>query len=172
MKKTLFAAAVLLTVVSVFSFANGVKEDTTNPAWGPGYGRFGGNTTAQAARPFKQGDLVTVTGNLKLVQNDHPELVTSDGTYELMYPYIYSDDVDLKDGQEITVKGYDTPAYRWSSDGDEKHLMVTEATIDGKVYKIGRDDFGPMGMKGGRTGGRMAYSNMRGGMRSPRGGRR
>ena len=129
MKKTLATAATLLILVSALSFANGTKEDST------------------------QRDLITKTGTLKLVPNDHPELVTKDGTYELMYPYMYADDIKLTDGQKITVKGYDVPAYRDNNSGDDKHLMVTEATINGKEYKLDTHNFGPMGRNRGPRGG-------------------
>ncbi len=165
MKKTLATAATLLILVSALSFANGTKEDSTQGTWGRG------NGTTNTARPFEQGDLVTKTGTLKLVPNDHPELVTKDGTYELMYPYMYADDIKLTDGQEITVKGYDVPAYRDNNSGDEKHLRVTEATINGKEYKLDTDNFGPMGRMGRRMGGRAGNRGPRGGSNQRRGGR-
>ncbi len=167
MKKRLATAVTLLMVVSVLSFANGNKENSDQRSWGPGNGRnMGQNGTANTARPFEQGEELTKTGTLKLVANDHPELVTEDGTYELMYPYMYADDLKLKDGQKITVKGYDTPAYRWNNNSDEKYFMVTEATIDGKNYKLDSGNFGPMGRMGGRMGrgySRGGYGHMDGG---------
>ncbi len=160
MKKTLATAATLLILVSALTFANGTKEDSTRGTWGPGNGPMAQNETT--------GTLLTLQGTLKLVAGDHPQIVTKDGTYELMYPYMYADGIKLKDGEQITVKGYDAPAYRWNnSSEDEKHLMVTEATIGGKEYKLDRDNFGPMGRRGGRMGGR----SPRGGSNSGRGGR-
>ena len=84
---------------------------------------------------------------------------------------MYADDIKLTDGQKITVKGYDVPAYRWNNSRDEKHLMVTEATINGKEYKIDHDNFGPMGRMGGRMGGRAGNRGPRGGSNQMRGGR-
>jgi len=168
MKKTLATAATLLIMVSALSFANGNKENSDQRSWGPGNGSMGQNGTTNTARPFEQGEELTITGTLKLVANGHPELVTKDGTYELMYPYMYADDLKLKDGQKITVKGYDTPAYRWNNGSkDEKYLMVTEATIDGKNYKLDSGNFGPMGKMSGRKG----RGNSRGGSRQMDGGR-
>jgi len=168
MKKTLATAATLLILVSALSFANGNKENSNERSGGSGYGPMGQNGTANTARPFEQGEELTKTGTLKLVANGHPELVTKDGTYELMYPYMYADDITLKDGEQITVKGYNVPAYRWNNGSkDEKHLMVTEATIDGKNYKLNNEDLGSMG----RMGGRMGRGHSRGGNKQMGGGR-
>ncbi len=157
MKKKLAAAVTVLIMVSVLSFANGNKEDGTQMTRGQGYGRNANMNRTSVERSFEQGDLITLSGTLKINGSERPEIVTEKGTYELMYPYMYGDKLELKDGQTATVKGYDTPAYRWSSDGNEKHLMVTEATINGKAYKLDTKNFGPMNGRGngsGRMGGR------------------
>ncbi len=175
MKKAL-AAATLLIMVSAFTFANGTQENPAQGTWWHGNGRFSGqDRTAPGAiqRPL-QGEERTKTGTLKLVDGSQPELVTKDGTYTLMYPYMYANSVQLKDGQEITVKGYDAPAYRWNNTtSNEKRLMVTEATINGKEYKIDRSAFRHMRGKGNRSGGnRMGGHGSRGGYGSQRGGGR
>ncbi len=150
MKKAIVMTVLLAMMVSAVSFANGTGETTGQATtWGQGYGRYAAAGNSNFQRPFEQGDELTLTGTLKTTGDDRPVIVTGDGTYELMYPYIYSNNIELKDGQQITVKGYETPAYRWSEDGDEKHLMVTEADVDGKSYKLSSDDFGPKNGRGG-----------------------
>ena len=159
MNKKLATAVTVLMMVSVLSFANGNKEDGSQGTWGQGYGRNSNINGTSVERPFEQGDLITLNGTLKITGSKRPEIVTEKGTYELMYPYMNGDNLELKDGQTATVKGYDTPAYRWSNDGDEKHLMVTEATINGKAYKLDTENFGPMNGRGnGMHGSRMASS--------------
>ena len=145
-------------MVSAVSFANGNSETPAqNTAWGQGNGRYAAAGNDDFRRPFEQGDEIALTGTLKITGDDRLVIVTDEGTFELMYPYIYSNDIELKDGQQITVKGYETSAYRWAEDGNEKHLMVTEADVDGKSYKLNSNDFGPMNGKGGAMrGGRMA----------------
>lgn len=174
MKKTLAIAALLVMSVSALSFANGNSEAAAAGTYGQGYGRSADRNSATFERPFEQGEEITLTGTLKIKDGDRPVLVTTDGEVQLMYPYINGDDIALKDGQEITVKGYDTPAYRWSDNEGEKHFMVTEATIDGKEYKLDSGSFGPMAGRGGaKDGKRMASAqsgNGQGRMGSRQGG--
>lgn len=145
MKKTLLTALTLMVMITMTAAANGVQENSTTSTWGAGYGRYAApGTTGRSAGPVTLGEEKTFTGKLKLEDNNRAELVTGDETYELMYPYYYTYNLDIKDGQEITVKGYDVPAYRWSPDGDDKHIRVTEATIDGKTYELD-NSYGRMG---------------------------
>ncbi len=163
MKKTVLTMVALLTMISMAVSANGIKEDSVSNTWVPGYGRFVQDGTIT---PYS-GDIITKTGTLKLTDNDRPKLITGNETYELMYPYYYSYNLEIKDGQEITVKGFEVPAYRWNTDGDEKHLMLTEATIDGKEYKLNNNNYyGPYGGRRGRNN-RMAFNQPGGGMRNP-----
>jgi len=150
MKKSIAIAALLVMSVSALSFANGNSETAAAGTNGQGYGRYAKGNSAAFERPFEQGEEVTLTGALKITGSDRPVLVTEDGEVELMYPYVYNDDIELKDGQEITVKGYDTPAYRWADDSSAKHFMVTKATVNGKEYKLDSGNFGPMNGRGGR----------------------
>lgn len=50
-------------------------------------------------------ETITVTGSLKLNTDNHPELVAADATYELMYPHYLSYDIEVEDGETISVEG-------------------------------------------------------------------
>ena len=80
-------------------------------------------------------ETVSVTGTLELNADDRPELVANDGVYELMYPYYLSDGIEVKDGDTITVEGILMPGPRFE-EGDENHLRVTKAIINGKEYDL------------------------------------
>ena len=77
-----------------------------------------------------------------------------------MFPRFLIDEVDVAEGQRITVEGYEMPGPRMRWKSDEQHLMVTKATINGKEYDLGEQyGYGPCmdgdygrGMHGGGRG--------------------
>ncbi len=153
MKKTLLTALVLIAAVSMSAAANGVQENSTvSPAWGQGYGRGYARTAPAYANPPVTAEEKTITGTLRINGTDRPVIVSGGESYELMFPYYYGYNLDVKDGQEITVKGYEVPAYRWAGNGSEKYLRITEAEINGKDYILAAP--GAFGPGRGRTGGR------------------
>jgi hypothetical protein len=76
----------------------------------------------------------------------HAELKADGKEYELMVPRFYLYDLELKEGQQVTVEGY-------VAQGDEENYMfVTKAVIDGEEYDLERGrgpGWGP-GMMGPR----------------------
>lgn len=122
------------------------------------------------------GEKLEVTGELYFENRVFPELKSGDQEYELMLPRFYTFGVDLKEGQTITVEGYQVegPFCIIEEEGDEIHLWVTKAVIDGKEYDLSSMSFGKMGRPGAFMRGAYhmggAYP-MRGG-RMPMGGRR
>ena len=167
MKKTIVTVLVLLAVITMTAAASGVQE---NPAT---------NRARSFTPPYVNGEELSITGTLKIVSSSDIELITDKGTYNLMYPYYNTPDIDVKDGQEITVKGYEVPAYRWSNGNDGKFLHVEEATVDGKTYSF--DNYYGMrgnrmparsaGRMGGRSGGRNTGNWNNSGSRQRGGGR-
>lgn len=113
----------------------------------------------QPRAPFQpEGDKITVTGQVSIANTMHPELRSGKDTYELLVPRMYYYNIDVKEGQTITVEGYKTEGdfCPWGEEEDEEdvHLLVSKATIDGKEYVVepwGGRGFGP-GMMGGRGG--------------------
>ncbi|TFG61724.1 MAG: hypothetical protein E4H36_09740 [Spirochaetales bacterium] len=109
--------------------------------------------------PFQpEGEKVTVTGQVYVDNKMHPELVSGKDTYELLVPRMYYYNIDVKEGQSITVEGYKTSGdfcpWGEEEDAEDVHILVSKATIDGKEYTVEpwggpRDGYGP-GMMGGR----------------------
>ena len=79
---------------------------------------------------------VTITGTLQLKGNDHPTLKTADGVYGLMVPMHLDYQVDVEEGQEITVEGYVVPGPRWEREVEEIYVRVTKALIGGEEYVV------------------------------------
>jgi hypothetical protein len=163
-RKTVLIALLALAVAAAGAFASGKKEEREYgrgfygygpgpggcPGYGPGMGwaRRGGPRGAWGPDQDDQlkfsEDKVTVTGPLYFQQRLHPEVKADGKTYELMVPRFYLYDLELKDGQEVTVEGY-------AAAGDEEsYLWVTQAVINGKTYELER---GPRGGRGPGFGG-------------------
>ncbi len=143
-----------------------------------------GFATGQSENPVP-GELNTYSGTVHFEDNYEIVLKTDQGEYELMFPRFLIDEVDVAEGQRITVEGYEMPGsrmMRW--EGDEEHLMVTKATINGKEYDLGEEyGYGPCldgdyghgmhghGMHGGGMHGRWDRTGNHGGwMGRPRSG--
>lgn len=88
---------------------------------------------------------LTLTGIIDLSDVNVPKLTVGENTYELMVPYRLDYDIDIKDGDEITISGFEVPAYRRSADSELTYLMVTGATFNGTEYDLYMINDGPMG---------------------------
>ncbi len=167
MKRVLITALILaLGAGLVGGFAEGQSEDPIT--------QFGGGWRNDGRPALEE---VSLTGQVYFQGLDFPVLKTADGEYDLMVPRFYTYDVEIKEGQTITVEGFlgpeKAPMGRFiRPDDTEAHVMVSKAIIDGKEFEIDSmygsmmsGDFDP---RGARRGGRM------GGMsrNAPRGGRR
>lgn len=122
--KRIIIALTLLVFLSLGSvFASGSQEEELTPR----------SETWEDNR----GELIELTGIVDFPGYGHLELVADGETYELMVPFFLLDEVDIEDGETVTVKGFLVPGPRWGEDDDEKHLAVTEATVDGEEYELG-----------------------------------
>ena len=119
MRKQLLLVPMLVIAVGGFAFANGQYE---------------------AQRSLEP---VTITGTLQFEGDDHPALKAADGVYELMVPMHLASQVDVEEGQEITVEGYLVPGPRWGREGEETYLRVTKALIGGEEYVVDEELGGP-----------------------------
>ncbi len=143
-RKTLWIALLALAVAAAGAFASGKKEEQNYgpggcPGWG--YGAQGRGGPRGLGGPWAQGEenglkfseeKVTVTGPVYFQNRLHAELKADGTDYELMVPRFYLYNVELKEGQPITVEGY-------VARGDEEsYLWVTKAVIDGKEYDLQR----------------------------------
>ena len=154
-RKTMWIALLALAVAAAGAFASGKKEDEKYgrgfygpgpggcPGCGSGAGRgWQGRGGPRAQRgPWAQDeeyglkfseDKLTVTGPVYFQNRMHAELKAGGKDYELMVPRFYLYELELKEGQEVTVEGY-------VAQGDEEsYLWVTKAVIDGKEYDLER----------------------------------
>jgi hypothetical protein len=156
-KKILMSALALTLVLASAAFAGGQKEPVPGAA-------------APAARPpFAAGEKLTLTGTLSLTGEWHPVLKSGGKEYELMVPRHLTWNLDVKDGEQVTVEGYVVQGGpRAGKDDGDIDLFVTKAVIDGKEYDLSQYR-GPM--MGGTRGGRSWGPGMRGGRGWKGGGR-
>lgn len=99
-------------------------------------------------------DTTQVTGTLTVENRIFPELKSGGNTWKLIYPRPFNFELDVTDGQRITVEGYETedphPKMVTGNENDV-FLLVTKAVIDGEEYSL--DDFdAPRSAMLGRTG--------------------
>jgi hypothetical protein len=63
-----------------------------------------GNQEAQ--KRWADEEPATITGQLILQENQWPQLESGGQVYELMYPPFIDLEIDVQDGQQITIEGY------------------------------------------------------------------
>ncbi len=87
----------------------------------------------------------------------HPELKSGGKEYELLVPHYYAYELDLKDGQTVTVEGYTVEGMPCCEDEaeEEVHIWVTKAVVDGKEYDLEGEGF-----RGGHMGPGMGMGMM------------
>ncbi len=141
--KKIAITLLLLSLTGMALFAEGAQEETV---WEPGMGR--------ATMPMRGGmiqnqniseESLILTGKIDLTDVNLPKLTVGEKTYELMVPYRLDYDIDIKDGDKITINGFEVPAYRRDADTELTNLMVTGATYDGTDYDLKMMDNGTMG---------------------------
>jgi len=147
-KKILAVSLALGLVLAAVSFASGQKE--------PG--------AAAAPGQAGSGQKLVLTGSVSFQNLIHPTLKSGDKVYELMVPRYLVYQVDLKEGAQVTVEGYQVRGMPPWAQGDDTNIdvYVTKATINGKEYDLSQFR-GPMargygygrgrGMMGGWGGG-------------------
>jgi hypothetical protein len=135
---------ILLLVAGVAAagvFASGQEEDQdAKPDW---------RRMPRGEEPELSEELLTVTGKLYFENRMHPELKSGGTEYELLVPRYYAYELDLEEGQTITVEGYTVEGMPCYEEGEEEevHLWVTKAVIDGEEY-----DLKARGFRGGHMG--------------------
>lgn len=88
---------------------------------------------------------LTLTGIIDLSDVNAPKLTVGENRYELMVPYRLDYDIDIKDGDEITVSGFEVPAYRMAAASEVANLVVTGATFNGTEYDLSETNYRPGG---------------------------
>jgi hypothetical protein len=176
-RKTIGIALLALAVAAAGAFASGKKEDRDygpgfygpgpggcpGCGYGSGWGMRGRGWQGRggprgAWGPWAQDeesglkfseDKVSVTGPVYFQNRMHAELKADGKEYELLVPRFYLYELELKEGQQVTVEGYAAQG------DDESYLWVSRAVIDGKEYDLERGARGPgwgPGMMGPRRG--------------------
>jgi len=124
MYKKLFLILAVIAVVAGISFAEGNKEKGVDENdWRRGSGSFSPET-------------VELTGTISLNADGFPVLRSGGEEYVLMYPYFLDDDLEIQEGDEISVEGFLAPHPRRAEDDDATYVRVTKAIIDGEEYEI------------------------------------
>lgn len=146
MYKKMFLIAVILAVAAGISFAEGNKEKANEQSeWQRGQGSF-------------SPEIMELTGTVMIDDEGFPVLKSGNEEYVLMYPNFLDDEIDVQDGDEVTVEGFIAPHPRRGTANDVTYLRVTKATIDGEEYEI---PYGPR--DGGRRSGGKGFGPGRGG---------
>ncbi len=141
MAKKILIGALLVLALAGAAFANGQKEPV--------------RASPQAAAPAESrtSEKLSLTGTLSLEGNFHPVLKAGDKEYELLVPRYLTWNLDVKEGEQVSVEGYVVQGMPWhtSADDGDVDLMVTKATVKGKEYDLSQYR-GGMGaaMMGGR----------------------
>lgn len=165
MKKELL---ILLMIVSsaVILTAGGKQDNDDGRFYGRGQGRgmTGGNRINDADRDewFEQRqedrekyladlEVISVTGALTLVNGELPFIESEGSKVYIMAPWYELGDLELENGMEVTVEGYEMPARPLQWDDSEKSLMVTKAVINGEEIVVEHHMDGNA-MRGGRGG--------------------
>jgi hypothetical protein len=144
MAKKLFLALVALSLATA-AFASGQNE--------------------KAQTGVFQGDKVALKGTVSFQAYPHPVLKSGDKQYLLMVPPYLVARAGVKDGDQVSVQGYqlrDFPGYGWA--GNDRNLVgffVTQATVGGKDYDLTRY-YGEWMMGGRGWGFGPGYGMMRG----------
>jgi len=163
-RKTMWIALLALAVAAAGAFASGKKEEQNYgrgfygpgpggcPGCGVGAGRGWQGRGGPRVRDEEYGlkfseDKLTVTGPVYFQNRMHAELKADGKDYELMVPRFYLYELELEEGQQVTVEGY------MAQGEDESYLWVTKAIIDGKEYDLERGrgrgrGYGMMGPRG------------------------
>ncbi|MBN2553391.1 MAG: hypothetical protein JXB06_11515 [Spirochaetales bacterium] len=141
---------VMLVIAGVAAggvFASGNKEqqpEPTRPDW---------RRVPPGDAPELSEETIRVTGQLYFENRMHPELESGGMEYELLVPRFYAYDLDLEEGQTVTIEGYTVEGMPCceGEDEEEVHIWVTKAVIDGQEYDLQAEGFrgGFMGPHGG-----------------------
>ncbi|MCX7040353.1 MAG: hypothetical protein NT005_14615, partial [Spirochaetes bacterium] len=128
-KKILISTLAMLALAGA-AFASGQKEPAQPSA----------QAAAQKAAPAvpSTSEKLSLTGTLSLEGNFHPVLKAGDKEYELLVPRYLTWNLDVKEGEKVSVEGYVVQGMPWRTSGDDGDvdLMVTKATIKGKEYDL------------------------------------
>jgi len=182
MKKELLVLLMIVSSAMILS-AEGKQDDEQFLGRGPRQGMMGGNRNSDADREerFEQREaareeyladleVITVSGSLTLVNGELPYIESEGSKITIMAPWYDLGNLELENGMDVTVEGYQMPDRPLQWDDSEKSMMVTKAVINGEEIVVehpmdgngmmgGRGGAGGPGRKGGFQGGGMMRRN-------------
>jgi hypothetical protein len=126
MYKQITLTLILMLVMLGSIYAKGQDDSQIYPMpGGPGYN-------------WSSDDLesIEMVGTLELINGNPPFLISGTDKYLLMVPYHLLYNLDIENGEEISVTGYETSGHMWQWDDSEKALILTAATIKGEEYNL------------------------------------
>lgn len=84
---------------------------------------------------LKDAEILTITGKLELINGEDAKIESKGITYTIRAPWTELADLELKDGQTITLKGIEKqPRMQW--DDSEKDFILTVVIIEDKEITI------------------------------------
>lgn len=150
--KKIIILLLIAGIAAAGAFASGNKEDEYGPDR-PDWRRM-----PRGDAPELSEETITVTGRLYFQDRMHPELKSGAEEYELLVPRFYAYDLELEEGQTVTIEGYTVEGMPCCGEDEEEelHIWVTKAIIDGQEYDLEDGPrWGMMGPGMGRRGGMM-----------------
>ncbi len=143
MKSRIIAVSIVLMLMGlVAAFATGQKEEAERP-----FGPRGNWAGPRAMEEATKGEKISVSGPVAFENKWHPELKSGGKEYELIVPRFALWNLDIEEGQSITVEGYTVEGMCCDDDNEnEVHLLVTKATIGDQEYDLDTPGaWGPQG---------------------------
>ena len=129
--KRMMLLLLIAGIAAAGAFGSGNKEDESEAAR-PDWRRM-----PRWDGPELSEETITVTGELYFRNRMHPELESGDEEYELLVPRFYAYELELEEGQIITVEGHTVEGMPCCEEEEEElHIWVTRAVIDGEQYDL------------------------------------
>lgn len=184
MKKELLVLLMVVSSALILSAEGQQDEDTQAYGRGQGMSRDNRNSGGRFSDADRDGrfeerqeerveyleslKVISLTGNLVLNNGELPYMESEGSKVSFMAPWRDLGDLELVNGMNLTVEGYQMPMRNLQWDDSEITVMVTKAVIDGKDIVVEHPMDGESRMMGG-FGGRRG-SGSRGGKGGPQGG--
>ncbi|MFO8043212.1 MAG: hypothetical protein R6U25_08430 [Alkalispirochaeta sp.] len=133
MKKTVVIAVSMVVLVTVLASAQ---------AWngrGPGmmgdqsgtYGGYGPMHGGQRGMLLEELEEDTVSGRIQLQEGELPTISSDGTTYALHIPWALTEEISIRDGQQVTVEGYVTTVRSSDLLGEDTVLRVRAMESEG-----------------------------------------
>lgn len=150
MKKTVVIAVSMVVLVAVLASAqawNGRGPGMMGDQSG-GYGGYGPMQGGQRGLSLEDLEEETVFGRIQLQEGELPTVTSGGTTYSLHIPWTLTEEISLRDGQQVTVEGYLTTVQSFDLIGEETMLRVRALESDGTRVVLPSQGVGRSGAPG------------------------